>query len=255
MEATNLLGYIVDGRWNNIIRYIEYGGDVNKIIEGEKTLLHFAIENRQLRILRMLINRGANLNHQDRYGRTPLHIALELYNDSINNDSDDGDEKTVAKRMVALLVRNGADIYIEDNEGETPNSISEKNNDEPGWIRQYIPDVPAEPPPEANLPSRNIPSGSSNAISYENIQDKNIMVNFLNESEQGRYESERKRYYKETTYNKLPINQTIGKKRNPYTRAPIDEIIRYKAHLVGGRKRKTRRRKTRKGTRRYKKRV
>jgi len=58
----------------------------------------------------MLIEHGARVNEQDAFGRTPLHIAV-----AINDDT-----------MIRLLVENGANPCIKNNSGETPLDIALK---------------------------------------------------------------------------------------------------------------------------------
>ena len=86
--------------------------------------------------------------------------------------------------------------------------------------------------------TRDIPNGSTDAISYEDIKEGDEMIDFDGEYGYGRY-------YTKNTF------KSLGK--NPYTRQPFrTPAAPYKAHLVaappGGRRRKTRKhsKKTRK---------
>jgi TATA-box binding protein (TBP) (component of TFIID and TFIIIB) len=86
----------------------------------------------------------------------------------------------------------------------------------------------------------NIPAGTENAISFEAIQNGNVIVDFHGERNLGRY-------YKADTYNSI-----TEPKKNPFTREPIraENTVRYKAKIVGGRRtrsgnRKIRRRRSR----------
>lgn len=97
-------------------------------------------------------------------------------------------------------------------------------------VERYI------PPHMINETSRDIPSGSSNTISLDNIANGNSMINFHNE-----YQHER--YYKNTNLSRFTKNRN-GYPLNPITRQRITNATRYKASVpAGGRqKRKTRRR-------------
>lgn len=77
-----------------------------------------------------------------------------------------------------------------------------------------------------NLPPRNIPRNAQNAITFDPIEEGNIMSNFHGEYNLGRF-------YKNSTAQRLT--------RNPYTRANIRPTNKtpYKAHIVGGKRRKT----------------
>jgi hypothetical protein len=86
----------------------------------------------------------------------------------------------------------------------------------------------------ANVGTKNIPAGSTNLISMENIKNQDEMVNFHNEAKFGHY-------YRKSNFNALTKNSS-GKKKNPATRKIIQpsNAVKYKAK-VGGRKRHTRR--------------
>lgn len=229
MDRTNLKAYIYEGEWYQIERYIENGGDVNLLDDGGMSLLHYAVAGDQVGIVKMLLRNGAAINQQDNEGITPLHYAVEKYVENHGDQQQDDDEA-----MIKLLVRKGADIYRKDSQDQSPYTIIKdyEEDHEKYELTEWMEKARVNTRPQQEVLSQNIPSGSSNTISYEDIQEGNTMVNFLNESKQGRY-------YKKDTYNQLVTNHTIGKKRNPYTRVPIEEVTTYKAHLVGG-KRKTR---------------
>lgn len=74
--------------------------------------------------------------------------------------------------------------------------------------------------------SRNLPKNATNAITMEPIENGNTMVNFHDEYKHGRF-------YTKNTYDKF------RKKENPVTREPILDTVFYKAKIVGGRKKKT----------------
>jgi hypothetical protein len=77
---------------------------------------------------------------------------------------------------------------------------------------------------------RNIPAGSTNVISWENIQDGANLVNFP--SNPDAMESEFGRYYTAISFNQL--QEQNGRKINPHTRHVIEpeRVVRYRARLV-----------------------
>jgi hypothetical protein len=75
-----------------------------------------------------------------------------------------------------------------------------------------------------NMGNKNILEGVQNAISFNNIQTGNTLVNFRNNAS-NMFESNYGRYYKENT-----INQLMG--RHPFTRKPITEKRKYTARVV-----------------------
>ncbi len=79
--------------------------DIDKQDVDGKTQLHRAVWSRDIEAARILINRGANLNIQDKsYHATPLYTAVSL-----------GDIE-----MVKLLINAKADLNIEDYAKNTP---------------------------------------------------------------------------------------------------------------------------------------
>ncbi len=83
---------------------INRGADVNKLSHGE-TPLHKVVQFNNYRFAEALLKSGAKPNIKDTIrGNTPLHYAV-----SKNN-----------KAMIALLMHYGADMYIENNTGDTP---------------------------------------------------------------------------------------------------------------------------------------
>jgi hypothetical protein len=87
----------------------------------------------------------------------------------------------------------------------------------------------------ANVGTMNISRGSTNTISLDDIEEGDEMVNFHGEHGYGRY-------YKKSSFNQIPVTYPSRYKKNPTTRANItrNNLRKYKAHLVGGKKRRTR---------------
>lgn len=64
-------------------------------------------QHNAVRAAKVLLEHKANVNHQDELGESPLHKALEAKADGI----------------IELLVKNGANLYLEDNNSRTPASM------------------------------------------------------------------------------------------------------------------------------------
>ena len=62
--------------------------------------------------MKLLVERGANINLQDTFGRSPLHLVCENANSDNHHDSLD------------YLLRNGANTCIQDLQGKTPLHIA-----------------------------------------------------------------------------------------------------------------------------------
>ncbi len=129
MNAKDYFGYTpmhmaITKNNKDIIRLlINAGADVNVMDQMGSSLLHQAIEKKNIEIFKMilsagmshlfhhllrstypLIYAGANVNVVDRYGETPLHLAVEKNNTVI----------------IKLLVDAGADESIRNMYGRTP---------------------------------------------------------------------------------------------------------------------------------------
>lgn len=102
----------------------------------------------------------------------------------------------------------------------------------PYWERESRRAPAAEPEnvyrniPDAGL--LNIPSGATNTITMNTIAEGDDMVNFHGEHGYGRF-------YKQSTFDQLPIMNSYLYKKNPTTRRTIrrnNTLRKYKAHLT-----------------------
>src|SRR5256885_14946577 len=65
-------------RLKDVQRYLDAGGDVNRRDQKMNwSLLHFAAEDGNPEIVRLLATCGADLNARARNGWTPLHLAVD----------------------------------------------------------------------------------------------------------------------------------------------------------------------------------
>ena len=82
--------------------------DSNEINKDKMVPIHFACKNKNIKLMNLLIDLGANINSQDKKGYTPLHYAV------INND----------ERMLKHLLIRGANKFIKDENNLTPYNLS-----------------------------------------------------------------------------------------------------------------------------------
>lgn len=76
------------------------------------TALHFAAQQQQDEVARILLEAGAIVDAQDRYGKTPLGVAL------FNVRDGEG-------QVVRTLLGAGADPDLENNYGVSPRRLAE----------------------------------------------------------------------------------------------------------------------------------
>lgn len=122
--------------------------------------------------------------------------------------------------------------WLSEAAGEAEEENDEEEDEDENQARNIYNNIP-------NVGTLNIPAGSTNVVSLDDIREGDEMVNFHGEHGFGRY-------YKQSTFNQLPIMNSYLYKKNPTTRATItrNNVRKYKAHLVGGKRkaaRKTRR--------------
>ncbi len=78
--------------------------DLNRLSPQGISALQYAVHNRHLEAVCVLLESGADLNVRDKRGWTPLHQAV----------------RTSSSEIVRVLAENGADLEIRDNSGHTP---------------------------------------------------------------------------------------------------------------------------------------
>ena len=71
-------------------------------------------------VLPILLKHGLDINHQDKFGMTALHLILNRYTDYTD----------VTTKCVEILLESGADPRIEDNNGKLPLDYAESSIDD-----------------------------------------------------------------------------------------------------------------------------
>lgn len=118
---TNLTSPLIFAAWNNnykIIKYlIEHGANVNHVTIDNCTALHFAVKNKCIETIKLLIDAGCDIDAKHTGDVTPLFIACN--SDNINID------------IINLLINSGANPkYINDQTLKNPLlTIAAENND------------------------------------------------------------------------------------------------------------------------------
>ena len=140
---------------------IENGADVNARDQGQSTPLHLASSSWDVKITRLLIKHGADVHAQNQDQSTPLHIASSLsfsmnmgptvrvlIKNGANVNAYDRNHQTPLHRVsycwdpnpdsLCLLLENGADENVEDNEGLTPFQIASSQENRHHKITQLL---------------------------------------------------------------------------------------------------------------------
>lgn len=102
------------------------GADPRVRCGADTTPLHVAAAGISADTVQMLLEAGADPSASDTRGRTPAHHCIRTYGESrahAEGDEDD-DSVAVAVQLIAdnltLLIEHGADLGVEDTQGQTP---------------------------------------------------------------------------------------------------------------------------------------
>jgi len=96
--------------------------EMSSIIYSDKTLRPIVAPKRQIDTVRLLLEKGADVNHQDKEGKMALIYASSSFRVKDEYKEKFENEVAVLKnnqiKTVELLLKNGADVRILDNEGK-----------------------------------------------------------------------------------------------------------------------------------------
>ena len=84
------------------------------------SLLHFAAEDCNSEIIRLLVSRGADLASADRNGWTPLHVAVDSDLDTSSRNGCLANKMPTVQTLIAL----GADESLHAGDGATARDIA-----------------------------------------------------------------------------------------------------------------------------------
>ena len=108
-------------RVEDIQRYLDAGGDINRRDPKMNwSLLHYAAEDCNPKVIQFLVAHGAELNAIDRNGWTPLHLAVDTDLDTSRSAGQPPAELPTTQTLIEL----GADETIRAQDGKTPRDIA-----------------------------------------------------------------------------------------------------------------------------------
>jgi len=103
----------LDGDHDRVVELIAQGADVNLVDQaGGHTALHFAAQGQHAETAKALLSAGAQVDARDRFGKTPLSMAL------LNVRDGDGE-------VIRVLLASGADPDLKNNYGISPREHAE----------------------------------------------------------------------------------------------------------------------------------
>lgn len=141
----------VNATYNDIIKVIDSGADINQKFEEGTTVLMLAVDmGANPQAIQALLDKGADVNAKKDYGETVLHSAA--YQDN--------------PKIIEVLVKNGADVNASEQSGMTPLMLAAKDNKNPQIIETLITlgaDINAK-------------SGDMSAIDYAAYGNKNPAI-------------------------------------------------------------------------------
>jgi ankyrin repeat protein len=119
-----------DRRTRDLGVYLRNGGDLlARDPKSDRTLLHLACEHQNLGLIRELVGKGIPIDDQDKWGLTPLHVAVDIDIDSVVQASGQISEMTFD--TTKLLLSLGANPNLQDERGSAPRD----------WVLPYGPAV------------------------------------------------------------------------------------------------------------------
>jgi hypothetical protein len=120
---------------------LELGAPVDGETSTGLTALMIAATGGSENLVRLYLRHGAEVNHRARDGRTPLHCAAAYARDAVLDD-----EKSLAVRLVKLLIDAGADAKATTSDGKTASSIASRFRTSPAadYLMTFV-TTPAAP--------------------------------------------------------------------------------------------------------------
>jgi len=105
----------------DVRRYLDAGGDIgHRHSEMRWSLLHFAAEDQNSEVARLLVAHGADIAATDWSGWTPLHVAVDSDMDTSSRDGRRATELPTVQTFIEL----GADETMRASDGRTPRDIA-----------------------------------------------------------------------------------------------------------------------------------
>src|SRR5262245_44750915 len=114
--------------------YLQEGGDLcARNVNSGCSLLHIACEHQNLGLICELVERGVPIDGTDKWGQTPLHVAVDIDIDSVVQRQGKISEMTFP--TTSLLLSLGANPTLQDKNGRTPRDLAVRYG--PAVVEQF----------------------------------------------------------------------------------------------------------------------
>ncbi len=109
-------------KWRHCENNCRFSGDVNLVDESKSTLLHWAAWDRKPNLINYLLSIGANVNHKNAFGSTPLYNVFQT-----NNFPE---HFHFVHDIVCLFLTNKADVCAKNIAGLSALDLAKANQEE-----------------------------------------------------------------------------------------------------------------------------
>ena len=116
IKRDELFYKIADGDEKNALILLNETKDINYKDANGYSYLHIAVQSHMIAVVKYLLEKGADVDSNDKFGKTPLMIALMHYLR----------DKPTIQQIINLLIKYGADLDKTANSGVTARQLAER---------------------------------------------------------------------------------------------------------------------------------
>ena len=147
-----LLDAAHNDNYNKVLKALKQNANVNSKGKNNvgRTALAWSLANGNLKLAKLLVDKGADVHVRDSFNETLLHAALtvRVYEETLLGKPNKHTRPNLAQRclMVEFLLQKGVDPILEDNSGTLPvhvavGGLSGKYHDHIKLITLLLPDI------------------------------------------------------------------------------------------------------------------
>jgi len=145
-----LLNAAYNDNYSKVLKALKQNANVNSKGNVGRTALAWSLANGNLKLAKLLVDKGADVHVRDSFNETLLHAALTIrvYEETLLGKPNKHTRPSLAQRclMVEFLLQKGVDPILEDNSGTLPihvavGGLSGKYHDHIKLITLLLPDI------------------------------------------------------------------------------------------------------------------